>query len=117
MFWVRFRSYVTSAPGGLYHQTAPPPPQVYPTRPIMFSGGSSSTILPPPPYHHSQPCVYNTTPPRMVPPGDYYMAHGHALTGSSPSNYTYIGAPVGLPRPPGSSRDGLDQDDGLTSPY
>ncbi|CAO2830003.1 unnamed protein product [Amaranthus hypochondriacus] len=111
-------SYVTSAPGGLYHQTAPPPPhQVYPTRPIMFSGGSSSTILPPPPYHHSQPCVYNTTPPRMVPPGDYYMAHGHAITGSSPTNYTYIGAPVGLPGPPGSSRDGLDQDDGLTSPY
>ncbi|XP_021726062.1 zinc finger protein JAGGED-like [Chenopodium quinoa] len=115
-------SYVS--PSAMYHQPPPPPPQqVYPTRPIMLSGSASSTMLQPPQqYHHhqQQPCLYTTTPPpRILPSGDYYMAHGHALTGSSPTNYTCIGAPVSIPGftgPPGG-RDGLDQEDELTSPY
>ncbi|XP_048502453.1 zinc finger protein JAGGED isoform X1 [Beta vulgaris subsp. vulgaris] len=116
-------SYVSA--GAIYHQPPPPPPPVYPTRPIMFSGGASSTLLQQPhnqplQYHHHQSCLYTTTtPPRITPSGDYYMAHGHALTGSSPTNYTCIGAPVGIPglAEPPRGRDGLDTEDGLTSPY
>ncbi|KAL2905147.1 Zinc finger protein JAGGED [Bienertia sinuspersici] len=111
-------SYV--APGPIYHQPPPPPCQVYPTRPLMFSGAPSSTVIQPPHHQYNQSFLYNTTPPRMLSSGDYYMAHGHALTSSAPTNYTCIGAPVGIPGlagPPGG-RDGLDhQDDALTSPY
>ncbi|KNA09376.1 hypothetical protein SOVF_154130 [Spinacia oleracea] len=118
-------SYVS--PGAMYHQqppTPPPPPQLYSTRPIMYSGGgggSSTSLQPPHQFHHHQPCLYTTTPPqqRMVQSGDYYMAHGHALTGSSSTNYTCIGAPVGIPGIAGrpGARNSLDQEDRVTRPY
>ncbi|KAL9229233.1 hypothetical protein vseg_004720 [Gypsophila vaccaria] len=116
-------SYVS--PSAVYqHSPNPlptPPPQVYPTRPVMLSGGAPPRQ--PPQYRHP-PCLY-TSPPatRMLQTGDYYMAHGHALTRSSPNNdhfatnYTCIGAPVGIPGHAPGSRDGLDPDDGIINPY
>ncbi|KAH9619805.1 hypothetical protein KSS87_001759 [Heliosperma pusillum] len=116
-------SYVS--PSAVYHQhnpnpLPPPPPQVYPARPVILSGVPPPRQ--PPQYHHLQSCLYtSTTQPRMLQPGDYYMAHGHALTGSSHTdfgtNYTCIGAPVGIPGLAPGGRDGPDSDDGIATPY
>ncbi|KAK9705263.1 hypothetical protein RND81_07G043800 [Saponaria officinalis] len=116
-------SYV--APNAIYQHNPnplpPPPPQVYPTRPVMLS--AVAPLCQPPQYRHPQQCLYTSPPPpRMLQSGDYYMAHGHAVSGSSPNdhfgtNYTCIGAPVGIPGLAQGARDGLDPDDGITTPY
>ncbi|KAJ8424733.1 hypothetical protein Cgig2_010033 [Carnegiea gigantea] len=119
-----------------HHQPPPPPHHVYPTRSLMFSG----TVHQPPSsdyphchHHHHQSCAYMSTSPRLVPPGgDYYMAHGHALTGTSPTstyncdndpsganNYTCIGVPVGLRGLGPAGRDGLEsrEEGGVTGSW
>lgn len=104
--------------GGYHHQTASDPfrSSVYPAAPRLLSGSSTSTIMPPPPppsyMYPSPPRLVNAYPPShyninnpQAPINEYFV--GHVLSGANTpypnytavppeSNYTCIGAPVGV---------------------
>uniref|UniRef100_A0A7C8ZN97 Uncharacterized protein n=1 Tax=Opuntia streptacantha TaxID=393608 RepID=A0A7C8ZN97_OPUST len=126
-----YRPYAAPSATTYHPHPHPAPHHVYPTRPLMFSGTAQQPPLSDYPHrHHQQSCAYMSTSPRLAPPGgDYYMAHGHALTGSSPTstyndsaganNYTCIGVPVGLHGLGPAGREGLESrdDGGMTSSW